>query len=220
MYSRRNSSRGPLRWLASLVIIVVVVIIFSLVQNTRPRAPGGPIPTNTHSAVELIQPATQFPAATPQQAVTWRIFSAKAELSAIITEVYFAKDDNWDLTYLRDQAGHLEGTPQMGYGGNYVLAGHVELKDGRPGPFAKAHLLAKGDLLTILNDAPGNPVVIEYAVTEVKKTNPQDLNQIRNHGYEELTLVTCDDWDPTTLTYDTRVVIHARPVGSAQSAKS
>ena len=218
MYSRRRSSGSPTRWIAGFVIIVIAVVSFTLYQNMRPRPYTGPIPTNTRPATLPTQQSGTAPTAVPQ-AITWRIFSAKASLSAIITEVYFAQDDNWDLTHLSDLAGHLEGTPEMGQGGNYVLAGHVELKDGRPGPFAKIHLLAAGDSLTILNDAPGNPTVIDYMVTEVSKTSPQDLNQIRNHGYEELTLVTCDDWDPKTLTYNTRIVIHARPVKSPKTGK-
>lgn len=218
MYSRRTSSGGPMRLIAGVVIVAMAILSFTIYQNSRPQPYTRPIPTNTRAPNLPTQQPGTAPTAGPST-VTWRIFSAKASLSAIITEVYFAQDDNWDLSHLSDLAGHLEGTPERGKGGNYVLAGHVELKDGRPGPFAKVHLLAVGDLLTILNDAPNNPTVIEYAVTEVKKTDPQDINQIRNHGYEELTLVTCDDWDPKTLTYNTRIVVHARPVQSAKNGK-
>lgn len=219
MYPRRTSSGGPLRWIVGLAIIAFAVIIFTVFQNNALVQPlNRPIPTNTRRPNLPTQQTAGAATATPQP-ITWRIFSAKAQLSAIITEIYFAKDDNWDLTNLRDLAGHLEGTPEMGKGGNYVLAGHVELKDGSPGPFARLSLLAKGDLLTIVNDSPNNPVAIEYAITEVTKTNPQDLNQIRNHGYEELTLVTCDDWDPKTLTYSTRIVIHARPAKQSATEK-
>jgi len=93
-----------------------------------------------------------------------------------------------------------------------VLAGHVELKDGKPGPFANIHSLSPGDPIAIVSDAPGTPIIMRYQVTEVMVVEPDDLNVIRNHGYEELTLVTCQGWDERTRSYNKRVIVHARPV--------
>jgi LPXTG-site transpeptidase (sortase) family protein len=105
----------------------------------------------------------------------------------------------------------LQGTPEMGQGGNFVLAGHVELKDGSRGPFADIHRLQPGDVITILSDTQPEPSVRAYLVTDLRKVQPQDFGVIRNHGYEELTLVTCDDWDIRTQAYASRVIVHARP---------
>src|SRR5579859_2546127 len=102
----------------------------------------------------------------------------------------------------------------MGQGGNFVLAGHVELKDGSKGPFAELKQLANGDRITIIGNAQPHPIVRQYIVTEVGKVVPTDFDVIRNHGYEELTLITCDDWDQKSQMYNTRVIVHARPANS------
>jgi len=112
---------------------------------------------------------------------------------------------------LTNFAGHLEGTAGLKQGGNFVLAGHVEMKDGSAGPFAEIDKLHIGDDISILSNHPGNPVVMSYIVTGIEHVKPDDIKVIRNHGYEELTLITCADWDPSDKTYHTRVVVHARP---------
>ncbi len=211
MYSRRTSSGGPLRWLAGLIIVIAAVGAFLYYQSTRSDTTP---PPEEPLALEPTLAPTPPPTVTPK-AVQYRIVSDKARLSALITELYYATDsDNWDLTHLAQSAGHLEGTPNMGQGGNFVLAGHVELKDGARGPFADVHLLTVGDRLTIISDAQPNPSVKQYVVTDVGKVKPLDFGVMRNHGYEELTLITCDDWDSKAQTYKTRVIVHARPAGS------
>jgi LPXTG-site transpeptidase (sortase) family protein len=141
-----------------------------------------------------------------------RIVSEKARLSTQITPLYFGRNDDWDLSTLGGFAGHLEGTPNMGQGGNFVLAGHVELKDGVPGPFANLSLLSVGDPITILSTTREATVATVYRVTSVEVVKPDAFDHIRNHGYEELTLVTCGDWDPISGTYRVRLIVHARPV--------
>lgn len=211
MYSRRTSSNGPLRWIVGLLIIVAAVAAFTIYQSTR--TDNSP-PTEASIALQPTPEPSQTATATPRP-VQFRIVSDKAQLAAPIIELYYASDeDNWDLSHLVASAGHLEGTPQMGQGGNFVLAGHVELKDGARGPFAQIHLLEAGDRITILGDTQPDPTLRQYIVTEVKKVQPLDFGVMRNHGYEELTLITCDDWDQKAQTYQTRVIVHARPAGS------
>ncbi|HVO43006.1 MAG TPA: class F sortase, partial [Aggregatilineales bacterium] len=92
-----------------------------------------------------------------------------------------------------------------------VVAGHVEMKDGSPGPFAEIGKLVPGDTVSIVSTRPGNPVVMSYIVTRVEVVPPDDFAVLRNHGYEELTMITCTDWSQQDHTYHTRVVVHARP---------
>jgi LPXTG-site transpeptidase (sortase) family protein len=211
MYSRRTSSSNPLRWFIGALIIIGAVGGFFVFQASQPTPPTGPIPTPTPL------PGTKaviLPTATTRS-TTYRIISEKAKLSTEITKLYYSlKEDNWDLTYLGALAGHLEGTPEIGQGGNFVLAGHVELRDGGKGPFAEVTRLSPGDPISILGDQRPNPVVYQYIVTEVKKVKPQEFGVMRNHGFEELTLITCDDWDQRTQLYDSRIIVHARPAAA------
>ncbi|MCC7448231.1 MAG: sortase [Anaerolineae bacterium] len=207
MYSRRRSAPQTGRWLTGCFTILVAVVAFAIYQTVQ-NAPGT---VATAAPTPLTAVPTVDVTATPHPA-TLRVTAEKASLVATITRVYFGKTDDWDVSYLNEYAGHLQGTAEIGQGGNVVLAGHVELKDGRPGPFANIGRLTNGDPIAIVSDAPGNPVVMRYRVTEVRVVDPQDLNTIRNHGYEELTLVTCQDWSEKTRTYNKRLIVHARPV--------
>jgi LPXTG-site transpeptidase (sortase) family protein len=135
-----------------------------------------------------------------------------------IVEIPFSKtEENWDLTYLNQYAGHLTGTDLIGQGGNFVLAGHVEMKDGSRGPFADIHLLNLGDLITVMSNTATSPIVAQYKVTSVKSVDPYSLPEIQNHGFEELTLLTCGDWDNRNRVYRTRVVVHAKVVSLRHS---
>ncbi len=209
MYSRHHAARRSSRWLTGCVTIlgaIAAFAVFQIIQTTQ-VAPGNlAVATPTYATATPIDHQTATPAP-----ATLRVTAEKASLVATITRVYFSNTDNWDVSYLNEYAGHLQGTAEIGQGGNVVLAGHVQLKDGRPGPFANIAHLTTGDPIAIVSDAPGNPVVMRYRVNEVRVVDPQDLNVIRNHGYEELTLVTCQDWDEKARTYNKRVIVHARP---------
>jgi len=210
MYRRPNAST-PARLLGGAAIIVLVVLAFgayqflqSTTQEVEVYVTATPLPQTQAPSVVASQPTAQ-----PAQL---RIVSPKASLSTTITELYISPTgENWDLTYLENFAGHLEGTAQLGKGGNYVLAGHVELKDGVPGPFINLNKLVPGDDIMIYSEAASQPYVVRYKVTEVKNVEPDDLSVIRNRGYEELTLITCADWDQKSEQYLTRVIVHAKP---------
>ena len=206
MYSRRHASQRSSRWLTGCITILVAIAAFAVYQMVQ--IPHGNITTGTPPSLTAV-PTIDLTATPPP--TTLRITAEKAALVATIIRVYFGKTDDWDVTYLNEYAGHLQGTAEIGQGGNVVLAGHVELKDGRQGPFANIGSLTNGDLITIVSDEPDDPVVMRYHVTEVRVVDPHDLDSIRNHGYEELTLVTCQDWSEKTRTYNKRLIVHARP---------
>ncbi len=216
MYTRRSSSTS-VRLISGFAIIVMAVISFIVYQELRqPPTSVGP----SQTATPLYNFKTALPTAAPTSPpIDYRVISAEANLSAPIIELYYATDsDNWDLSHLADSAGHLEGTADMGKGGNFVLAGHVELKDGSQGPFAYLKSLKAGNRITIIGDTQPQPSVVLYVVTGVEKVAPSDFNAIRNHGYEELTLITCDDWDAQTQIYNSRIIVHARPANSLLTA--
>jgi len=209
MYRNRRQSSGLVRWLAGFVIVALVVAGFFIYQHFQQPGAVSLSVVPTHTAIPVALNATAQATAAP---IAFRVIAATAKLSAPIMELYYATNaDTWDLSKLGASAGHLEGTRQLGQGGNFVLAGHVELKDGSAGPFAEIKGLKQGDRVIMFGQSLPNPTVKTYIVTDVSKVPPTDFGAIQNHGYEELTLITCDDYNAQANTYTTRIVVHARP---------
>jgi uncharacterized repeat protein (TIGR01451 family)/fimbrial isopeptide formation D2 family protein len=113
--------------------------------------------------------------------------------------------DGWDLTWLSDQAGYLEGTAFPGTAGNSVLTAHVYLSDGLPGPFLYLNTLQYGDPVILWMD--GRQYVFEV------RTNtailPTDNSPFRHEDLPWLTLITCRGYNPYTGTYGYRQVARA-----------
>ena len=222
MQHRRQQSFP--RWIVGLVIVIGAVVAFSVYQSYSTRAPqtvsqpsaGGQVPTASAQPSATVAKAALGPTAVPTvKPYSLKIAIDKAKIVTTIVELYYNHGtDGWNVTTLLHFAGHLQGTPNFGRGGNAVLAGHVELKDGSPGAFAQINLLTQGDHIFILSDDPNMPIVMQYVVTNVKTVDPNAINEIRNHGYEELTLITCQDWDAKTNIYQKRIVIHAQPANA------
>ena len=57
--------------------------------------------------------------------------------------------DGWDVSWLGQQAGFLQGTAFPTLAGNTVITGHVWGADNLPGPFAELGSLRHGDRFTI-----------------------------------------------------------------------
>lgn len=115
----------------------------------------------------------------------------------------------WDITYLQDLVGHLEGTSWLGETGNTVLAGHFEDQRGNPGPFRYLYSAEIGDEITIEDNRTNS--FTTYVVTDVFTTDPDDVEVLRHSESPKLTLITCDNWNPERETYAERVVVIAEP---------
>lgn len=206
---RRNNSLNPLA--ALLILIGVIAVYLAFERLSRPPLPVVP-PTHTAPPpTQVALSATAPPMPMPSRKLPFRVVAANVNLLAEIVPLYFDMSlDTWNLSYLYDQAGHLEGTANLDEGGNFVLAGHVELGDGKPGPFARIGELRKGDLISVFRENSATTEIIQYSVTEVLIVSPDDFSVIRNRGYEELTLITCTDWDAQRHDYLKRVVVRAR----------
>lgn len=115
-------------------------------------------------------------------------------------------DGQWDVSWLGDQAGHLQGTTWPTWVGNSVLTGHVWDSDNTPGVFAELHNLKYGDRVEIRAD--GRTYV--YEVRSSQLVSQKNLNILkRNDGYAWLTLLTCEGFDPGTGNYNYRRAVSA-----------
>ena len=113
--------------------------------------------------------------------------------------------DGWDVTWLGNDAGYLNGTAFPTWRGNSGIAGHIVLANGLPGPFARLRGLQYGD-----------PVIVRawglrhvYEVREVAHVSPRDPFVLRHEDLSWLTLITCEGYVEETDTYQGRVAVRA-----------
>jgi len=115
-------------------------------------------------------------------------------------------DGEWDVSWLGNQAGWLNGTAFPTWAGNSVITGHVFDAFGKAGPFVHLNWLWYGDKVIV--HAWGAQYV--YEVRQVKQVAPGEVSSVLKH--EELpwvTLVTCRGYDETSDSYKYRVVVRA-----------
>jgi sortase (surface protein transpeptidase) len=66
----------------------------------------------------------------------------------------------------------------------------------------------------------GNGPLHVYVVSEVFRTDPNDLEVLRKSDYDKLTLITCDSWSYESEAYEQRLVVVAQPVGTLDTTTS
>ncbi|GAB4461397.1 MAG: hypothetical protein Kow0070_18910 [Anaerolineales bacterium] len=115
------------------------------------------------------------------------------------------KDTGWDVSWLGNQAGWLEGSAFPSWSGNSVLTGHVYGANGLPGPFVNLNKLKYGDKIII--HAYGAKYIYEVRANTIVGTS--DTSIFRHEEKAWLTLVTCQEYDAKTNTYKKRVVVRA-----------
>jgi LPXTG-site transpeptidase (sortase) family protein len=113
--------------------------------------------------------------------------------------------NTWDVNWLLNQAGWLEGTAFPGFSGNSVLTSHVTLSYGQAGPFSNLHKLKVGDMVFVR--AFGNLYI--YGIKSIQKLDATDPSILRHEEKPWLTLVTCADYDENAGTYLKRLVVRA-----------
>lgn len=113
--------------------------------------------------------------------------------------------DGWDVTWLWDQVGYLDGTAFPGWTGNSVLTGHVYLPNGLPGPFIDLKHLAWGDRVIV--ESFGSRYI--YEVRESRLYAADSRRIIRHEETPWLTLITCQSFDEESGTYKWRRVVRA-----------
>jgi len=115
-------------------------------------------------------------------------------------------DNGWDVSWLWNQIGWLNGTAFPMQSGNSVLTGHVVDTNGSPGPFARLGSLKWGDEISV--HAFGQKYV--YEVREIELVAPDAVSSvIRHEAYPWLTLITCQGYDESSDSYRYRLVVRA-----------
>lgn len=170
------------------------------------------ITDSTTAAVAL--PATGFApnrvTALPEQTVSYTASDLWLEIPKLGVQMDIVGvpqvGGEWDVSWLGQDAGWLDGSAFPTWAGNSVLTGHVWNADNTAGPFRYINTLWYGDKVIV--HAWGADYV--YEVRAVQQVSPGNTAAMMKH--EELpwvTLVTCRGYDEATGTYKYRVLVRA-----------
>jgi len=119
-------------------------------------------------------------------------------------------ETSWDVTWLWNNAGWLNGSAFPTWAGNTVLTGHVWDSFNKPGPFANLRSLKYGDQIFI----HAWDLTYAYEVRESSTVTNQNVFAVMKHeDLDWVTLVTCESYNPVSGNYNFRRVVRAVLVG-------
>ncbi len=116
-------------------------------------------------------------------------------------------DADWDVSWLGNSVGWLEGSAFPTWPGNTVLTGHVWNADNTPGVFAQIKTLKYGDRFSI--HAFGQTYVYEVRENTWLWGNSSSLKVFRHEEYDWVTLLTCEGYNRLTGEYLFRRMVRA-----------
>ena len=115
--------------------------------------------------------------------------------------------EGWNVTWLGNNVGWLNGTAFPSWEGNSVLTAHVYNSNGLPGPFLNIKNLKYGDQIIV--QFAGEQYIFE--VTKTVLVKPFDsrfaFEHLEKHSY--LTLITCEGYSEQIDSYHFRRVVRA-----------
>lgn len=150
-------------------------------------------------------PFPTFGEASPYAVTQYHLYIPKLGVDAAVLMAPLS-GTSWDVDWLWDQVGWLEGTAFPGTEGNTVLTAHRWLPSGAAGPFAYLDRLTYGDTLHLTL----GPWTWTYTVVAKTWTSPDALWPLQPRAGSWLTLITCAGYDPETGLFRTRLVVQAR----------
>jgi len=118
------------------------------------------------------------------------------------------QNGKWDVSWLQDQIGWLNGTAYPTWDGNSLLTAHVVNADGKPGVFFRLKYLGVGEYIFLYNQG----YRYTYQVVSNTLVKPNDATVLTHEEEPYLTLITCDDYNEITKTYLQRVAVRAKLV--------
>jgi LPXTG-site transpeptidase (sortase) family protein len=175
---------------------------------------GGGNKNNTSAANSFLIPVTGFAPGmvmkldTPSRllydatSLTIKIPVIKVNASIVGVE---SEEGGWDLSWLQDQVGWLNGTAYPTWKGNSVLTGHVVNANGKPGVFSRLKALGVGEYVFVYSSG----YRYTYKVVSNAFVQPNDVSVMKHEEKSFLTLITCDTYDERTGTYLRRVAVGA-----------
>ena len=124
--------------------------------------------------------------------------------------------DQMDVPANVSEVGWYKFGPRPGEPGSAVLAAHVDLEGYGPGVFFDLEALEPGDRIEIVY-ADDTKTTFEVEARAIYRKDELPLDVIfSREGPPALTLITCGgDFDSSISSYDSNVVVYARPVGGA-----
>lgn len=124
-----------------------------------------------------------------------------------IVGVPMLEEGEWDVTWLSNSVGWLDGTAFPSWEGNSVMTAHVTNASGLDGPFANLKKLKYGDQIIV--HAFEQQYIFEVRNSRVTKpfSTSFAFEHLEDQSY--LTLITCQVYLPKSDTYMYRRVIRA-----------
>ncbi|MBN1304062.1 MAG: DUF11 domain-containing protein [Anaerolineales bacterium] len=113
--------------------------------------------------------------------------------------------NGWNLKWLANQAGWMEGTAYPTWAGNSGITAHVYTADGEPGPFVDLHTLSWGDKVIV--HAFGQKYI--YEVRSTVNVRSDRAAGLPHEDYPWLTLITCQGYNEYRDEYIYRVLVRA-----------
>jgi LPXTG-site transpeptidase (sortase) family protein len=116
-------------------------------------------------------------------------------------------DKTWDVSWLGNDTGWLNGTAFPTWTGNSVLTAHVTNASGLEGPFAALKSLQYGDQVIV--HFGGVKYVYEVRATKLSRPYATNYAFESKQDASYLTLITCQGYNPLNESYLFRRVVRA-----------
>ncbi|NIS81218.1 MAG: choice-of-anchor D domain-containing protein [Anaerolineales bacterium] len=114
-------------------------------------------------------------------------------------------EGEWDVSWLGNNVGYLDGTAFPTWPGNTGITGHVFDANNHPGPFAHLKELQYGNVVLI--HAWGQ--IYTYVVRSNYLASPANMYPLHQEAYDWVTLLTCERYSERSETYRFRRVVRA-----------
>ncbi|HRJ58852.1 MAG TPA: sortase, partial [Anaerolineales bacterium] len=116
------------------------------------------------------------------------------------------KNNDWNVTWLGNRIGYLEGSAYPTWSGNTVLTGHATDPNGNVTSFAYIRELKAGDKFMI----HANGMVYVYQIQENRLISPSRVSTLfRHEKHDWVTLVTCENWNDDLGKFIQRRIVRA-----------